>query len=63
MRGRLTVSCLCHSLSDESTRAATVLGSWANIPGIIRDNDLVAHIKDKKFWLVKEVESDIIVVD
>ena len=28
--GGLTVSKMCHSLSDESTRAATVLSSWCD---------------------------------
>jgi len=50
-------------LSDESTHAATVLGSWADVPGVVHDNDLVAHIKEKKFQWPKEAESDIIIVD
>jgi hypothetical protein len=32
----------------------------ADVPGVVHDNDLIAHIKEKKFWWPKEAESDII---
>jgi hypothetical protein len=42
------VSKMCHSLSDESTRAATVLGSWAaSFPDLIPRSDIVSVFKDK----------------
>jgi len=46
-RGRLTVSRLRHSLSDESTRAATVLSSWIEMPGLLPEADIlrVLHAK------------------
>ena len=37
-----------HSLSDESTRAATVLGSWAaSFPDLIPCSDIVGILKDE----------------
>ena len=48
-RGRLTVSRLRHSLSDESTRAATVLSSWANISGLIPEEEIIENIRLKRF--------------
>ena len=46
-RGGLTVSKLRHSLSDTSTRAATVLGSWMSLEGAIPTADIVRMFKDK----------------
>lgn len=46
-RGGLTVSKMRHSLSDESTRAATVLGSWCDFPGAIPRDDVIATFCDK----------------
>ena len=42
------VSKRCHALSDESVRAATVLASWARIPGLVPETDILEHIKGKK---------------
>ena len=36
-----------HSLSDESVRAATVLGDWCNFPGIIPREEIMEKFKDK----------------
>lgn len=36
-----------HSLSDESTRAASVLGSWCDFPGIIPRDEIVDIFKNK----------------
>ena len=47
-RGRLTVSRLRHSLSDASVRANTVLGSWAGIPGLVDEKEMIALLADKK---------------
>jgi hypothetical protein len=52
--GGLTVSDLRHSLSDESTRAATVLSSWAGVPGLISENDIVENIRMKRFRWAKD---------
>jgi hypothetical protein len=46
-QGRLTVSKLHHSLSDESTRAATVLHVWSEIPGLIPEANIIQVFKDK----------------
>ena len=44
-RGRLTVSRLHYSLSDASVRASTLLGSWARIPDLVSEPELVALLK------------------
>lgn len=53
-KGCNTVSRLRHSLSDESTRAATVLASWAGLPGLVPDVEIIDNIKKKKFRWVDE---------
>ena len=45
-RGRLTVSRLRHSLSDASVRASTLLGSWASIPALVPETDVVNLIRE-----------------
>jgi hypothetical protein len=63
-RGGLTVSKLRHSLSDESTRAATVLHAWSEIPGLIPEADIIQVFKDKCRRLNgKEQDEDHIMVD
>jgi hypothetical protein len=46
-RGGLTVSKMRHSLSDESTRATAVIGSWCDFPGAIPREDIIETFKDK----------------
>jgi len=46
-RGGLTVSKMRHLLSDESTRAATVLGSWCDFPSAIPRDDIIVSFRDK----------------
>lgn len=46
-RGRLTVSRMRHSLSDESTRAATVLSSWLSVPGLVPEMEISQVFRDK----------------
>jgi hypothetical protein len=46
-RGGLTVSKICHSLLDESTRAATVLSSWCDFPQVIPRDDIITAFRDK----------------
>jgi hypothetical protein len=53
-QGRLNVSCLQHSLSDESTRAATVFGSWVGIEGLVVTEDLIDNIQRKSFRRSKD---------
>jgi hypothetical protein len=36
-----------HSLSDESTRAATVLSSWCDFPSAIPCEEIIATFRDK----------------
>jgi hypothetical protein len=45
--GGLTISKMRHSLSDESTRAASVLGAWCNLPGAIPHDEIMDACKDK----------------
>lgn len=46
-RGGLTVSKRRHALGEESTRAATVLSSWARIPGLIPEDDMIRAMKGR----------------
>jgi hypothetical protein len=46
-RGGLTVSKMRHSLSDESVRAATVLGSWCSLPDAIPREEIIMVFRDK----------------
>jgi len=46
-KGGLTVSKLRHSLSDESTRASTVLGSWTELEGAIPHAEIIKQFKAK----------------
>lgn len=46
--GGLTVSKLQHSLSDESTHAASILGSWLDLDSAIPRNEIIQLFKDKK---------------
>lgn len=63
-RGGLTVSKLRHSLSDESTRATTVLHAWSEIPGLIPEAEIIQAFKDKCRRLNgKERDGDPITVD
>ena len=41
------MSKLRHSLSDESTRASTVLGSWTELDGAIPHAEIIQRFKDK----------------
>jgi hypothetical protein len=46
-RGGLTVSKMCHSLSDESTRAASILGAWCDLPGAVPWNEIITVFREK----------------
>ncbi|KAF8577321.1 hypothetical protein K439DRAFT_1317511, partial [Ramaria rubella] len=39
--GQLTVSWMRHSLSDQLTRAASVLASWASIKGMVPEAEII----------------------
>jgi hypothetical protein len=45
--GRLTVSRMRHSLSSESTRASTVLGTWMKVDGFLDELELTKRLKAK----------------
>ena len=67
-RGGLTVSKMRHSLSDESTRAATVLSSWCDFPPAIPRDEIIVTFKDKskrpKGGKGKEVsEAEVVTID
>lgn len=36
-----------HALSDESVRAATVISSWMDIPGLIPEGEIIGVFKEK----------------
>ena len=36
-----------HSLSDETTRAASVLGAWCDLPGAIPREEIMEVFKEK----------------
>ena len=36
-----------HALSDESTWAASVIGSWCSLPGAIPQGEIIAEFKKK----------------
>jgi hypothetical protein len=46
-RGGLTISKLRHSLSDKSARAATVLGSWSTLEGVVPKAKIIELFKNK----------------
>jgi len=46
-RGGLTVSKMCHSLSNESVCAAMVLGSWCQFPDAIPWDEIEVAFRDK----------------
>jgi hypothetical protein len=46
-QGGLTVTLKRHSLNDESTRAATILGTWVDIDGLIPDEYILNLFREK----------------
>ncbi|KAK7693995.1 hypothetical protein QCA50_003571 [Cerrena zonata] len=60
--GGLTVSKRRHALTHHSTRAATVLGSWAAIPGLLPEDTIVSDLK-KRNKRTKKMEVDNVYVD
>ena len=46
-RGGVTVSKMRHSLSDESTRAASILGAWCDLPGAVPQNEIITVFHEK----------------
>lgn len=62
-RGGLTISKLRHSLSDESARAATVLGSWSRLEGAIPKDVILQRFKDKSKHPNKRQKVVVIAVD
>jgi len=45
--GGLTVSKMRHSLSNESTCMASVLGAWCDLPGAILQEEVIEVFKEK----------------
>ena len=62
-KGGLTVSKMRHSLSEESTCAASVLGSWCTFPDLIPRNEIVSVFKDRRKHSgkgkAKEIDGDV----
>jgi hypothetical protein len=46
-KGGLTISKFRHSLSDESARSSSVLGSWTELDGAIPKDLILQLFKDK----------------
>ena len=71
LRGGLTVSKRRHSLNDESTHTAIVLSSWASIPGLVPEEEILDVFcgkskrskKGKELAVVLDVDSDVAIVD
>ena len=57
------MSKLRHNLSDESTRAATVLSSWMKVPGLVPEADLIQRFANKSMRAPPGGSNDAIVVD
>jgi hypothetical protein len=53
-RGGLTVTKLRHALSDDSTRASTLLHAWSEFPELIPTAKIIQIFKDKPSRTVKE---------
>lgn len=47
-KGGVTVSRFRHSLTDDSTRASAVLGSWIGLEGVVQREVIEALFKEKK---------------
>ncbi|KAF8585600.1 hypothetical protein K439DRAFT_1343269, partial [Ramaria rubella] len=60
--GGLTVSWMCHSLSDQLTWAATVLASWAAVEGMVPEEDIIQRFCDKK-KRVRNVQKEPVTAD
>ena len=58
------MSKLRHRLSDDSTRASTVLHGWSKIPGLIPEGEIIQVFKDKcrRSKTGKEKDRDVTVV-
>lgn len=44
------MSKMCHSLSDKSTRAVSVLGAWCNLLSAVPCDDVLVVFKNKGKW-------------
>jgi len=53
----ISISKLRHSLSDKSTQAATVLGSWSSLEGVIPKARIVQLFKDTSKWPKKKLRA------
>ena len=58
LRGRLTVSRLRHSLSDQTVRASTVLGSWAWHADLVPEDVSVSLLRQKEKGKDKVIPTD-----
>ena len=54
---------LRHNLSDESTRAASVLSSWLKIEGLVPEQDIIKLFQDKSKRGGKTASVDAIEID
>ena len=68
--GGLTVSKMRHSLSENSVRATTVVGSWAGFDGAIPLDKIMAVFKEKrkrykgtKDAMVQDDDEDVLIIE
>ena len=54
----MTVSRLRHSLSEESVRANTILGSWARIDHLVPEKETVKFLKKKSHSQARDDEDE-----
>ncbi|KAJ3532885.1 hypothetical protein NM688_g7357 [Phlebia brevispora] len=66
-RGGLTVSKRRHGLSDKSVRAATILGSWVSVEGLIPEEELLERFRNKskrpRLAVAREASAAVIELD
>jgi hypothetical protein len=62
-RGGLVVTKLHHNLSDESTRAATVLHSCSQIPGFIPESEIIQMFATKSQRSGRSLEQVVVIED
>jgi hypothetical protein len=61
--GGLTVSKMCHHLSDKSVRSATVLGSWVSLPDFVLRKEIIELFRNKSRRPKGQEAHDVIVVE
>ncbi|KAI0702201.1 hypothetical protein C8Q76DRAFT_633211 [Earliella scabrosa] len=61
--GGIVVSKRRHNLSDDSTRAATVLQGWMEVPDLVPEDQIVEMFRKKKTRGKKNADTEVITVE